>query len=138
MMHDYELSSKRFLRLVAYTMFASILVVLLLALIFPAPLLEQANRALVPNPAKSAWFLLWIQELVSYRLWFIYPILATMTLICGLPWLLRQPVSSAVWFGSPQRPFALFILFLVLCMVVLTVIAAWFRGMNWALVFPCF
>ena len=41
-------------------------VLLLLAALVPAPLETPADPAHAPNPAKSAWFLLWIQELVSY------------------------------------------------------------------------
>jgi menaquinol-cytochrome c reductase cytochrome b/c subunit len=41
-------------------------VVLLAALLADAPLLEQANPAHPENPAKSPWYFLGIQELVSY------------------------------------------------------------------------
>jgi quinol-cytochrome oxidoreductase complex cytochrome b subunit len=37
-----------------------------IALLADAPLLEQANPAYPENPAKSPWYFLGIQELVSY------------------------------------------------------------------------
>ena len=41
-------------------------VILFAALLADAPLLEQANPAFPENPAKSPWYFLGIQELVSY------------------------------------------------------------------------
>ena len=49
---------------------------LLLAWLFPAPLQEAADVTRVPNPARSAWFLLWMQELISYSAALVYLIAA--------------------------------------------------------------
>ncbi len=43
-----------------------VLLVLFFALVADAPLLEQANPSYPENPAKSPWYFLGIQELVSY------------------------------------------------------------------------
>ena len=43
-----------------------VVVVLFIALLADAPLLEQANPSFPENPAKSPWYFLGIQELVSY------------------------------------------------------------------------
>ena len=47
----------------------------ILAIFILAPLDGPADIASVPNPIKSAWFLLWIQELVSYSNYLVYPII---------------------------------------------------------------
>ncbi|MBI5655355.1 MAG: cytochrome B6, partial [Geobacter sp.] len=73
---DFVKSSPHFFRLI----YGALLIFLVLALcggaLLPAPLLGPADPGNPPNPAKSAWFLLWIQELVSYGTFFIYPALA--------------------------------------------------------------
>ena len=44
-----------------------------LALFVPAPLQGPADPSRVPNPVKSAWFLLWTQELVSWSKELVHP-----------------------------------------------------------------
>ena len=75
-------------------MAAFVTAVLLLAAVVPAPLQEQADPGRVPNPVKSAWFLLWIQELVSYAasLANLVLLLALLTLL--LPWLPGRAFST--------------------------------------------
>lgn len=45
--------------------------VVALSLVFGAPLTLEADQTAPPNPAKSAWFLLWLQEIVSWETWYI-------------------------------------------------------------------
>lgn len=129
-------SSPLFYNLISRSFWLCILLLLLLAVIVPAPLQQQAMISEAPNPVKSAWFLLWIQELVSYRLWLIYPVIMVAALFLALPWLQRRPVKVAAWFGSSHRPLALLISILFLFVLILTVIGLFFRGENWALVWP--
>lgn len=133
----YVKSSPHFFRLILYS--AGLLTTLLLALaaVIPAPLEQAANPAQTPNPAKSAWFLLWTQELVSYSNLMIYPMLALGLLFLFLPWLPGSGhVYPARWFPSAQRPVNLLALLSFLCIVALTVIALFFRGANWSFVVP--
>lgn len=109
---------------------------LLLAALIPAPLQEPASLSKVPNPVKSAWFLLWIQELVSYRIWLIYPLIMLGLLFIGLPWLQRDIPERARWFGRPHRLLAVLVLCLCVLIVGLTAVGLFFRGENWALVWP--
>ncbi len=136
MNNGYEPSEKRFYRIIFYTLIMSVLLIIVLSIIFPAPLQEQASRSVVPNPAKSAWFLLWIQELVSYRVWYIYPLLGAGVLILFLPWFMRKPVVKASWFGREHRIIACCVMMMVMGVLVLTSIAYWFRGINWSFVLP--
>ncbi|MHB9099540.1 MAG: selenite/tellurite reduction operon b-type cytochrome membrane protein ExtQ, partial [Syntrophales bacterium] len=60
---------------------------LILAVFITAPLQAPADISRVPNPVKSAWFLLWIQELVSYSKYFAYLVAVIAGLFLALPWL---------------------------------------------------
>lgn len=113
------------------------LVLVFLAAFIPAPLQEPANIAKVPNPVKSAWFLLWIQELVSYSNYLIYAVLALAVACVLLPWLPGQNhITHAAWLQKDNMPVSIVTLLAVLVMSVLTVIAMFFRGENWAFVLP--
>lgn len=135
-MKTYLKSSPHFFRLIRRSFWGCVALLLVLAALIPAPLQEPAQLAIVPNPVKSAWFLLWIQELVSYRVWLIYPLLLTGLVFTALPWLQRAAPETAVWFGPRHRLIALTVLALFLGIVLLTVIGLFFRGENWVLVSP--
>ena len=115
-----------------------ILVLLVLAALILAPLQEPANIARVPNPVKSAWFLLWIQELVSYSKYLIYAVLAMAAGCILLPWLSSGQGSNeqATWLHKDRLPVNVITLAAFIVMVALTVIAMFFRGENWAFVLP--
>jgi ABC-type uncharacterized transport system permease subunit len=78
---QYVKSSPHFFRPVTRVMLLGIAVLLVVAALVPAPLETPADPAHAPNPAKSAWFLLWIQELVSYSTLAIYVALALAALL---------------------------------------------------------
>lgn len=126
-----------FFRLVKAALALFTLAVLLLAAFIPAPLQEQAALARVPNPVKSAWFLLWIQELVSYSKYLIN--LVGLLAICFflLPWLpCVRSADRASWMPPDQRCVNVFALLSFVAIVALTIVAMFFRGANWALQFP--
>ena len=135
-MKEYVNSSPFFFRLIRWSFWSCTLILLLLALVFPAPLQEHAQLAVVPNPAKSAWFLLWIQELVSYDVRLIYLVIAGVLLFVLLPWLQKRVIDRAVWFGSGHRMIASVVMAAFLLIVLLTLIAFYFRGKNWDFVVP--
>lgn len=129
-------SSPHFFKLIMRSMYGLALTVLMLAALIPAPLQEQSNPASTPNPAKSAWFLLWIQELISWSRTMIYPVMLLGVLFLLLPWL---PGSShmyrARWFPAEQFKINAVTVVLFIFIVGLTVTAMFFRGVNWALHF---
>lgn len=132
----YLKSSPHFFRLIRGAALLATLLFLLAAHLFPAPLGEGANPAVTPNPARSAWFLLWIQELVSWSRLTIYPLLAGALLFLALPWLpTRRRAHRASWFPQEQRWVNRAALLCLLLFLALTVVAAFFRGANWRLVF---
>ena len=63
-MKEYVHSDPHFFRLIKVAMAFGLVLLLLLAAVIPAPLEGPADISRVPNPVKSAWFLMWIQELV--------------------------------------------------------------------------
>lgn len=136
MKRTYLKSSPHFFRPVWRAFWLGTVLLLLLAALIPAPLQEPASLSKVPNPVKSAWFLLWIQELVSYRLWLIYPLIGIGLLFIVLPWLQRDLPEQARWFGRTHRLQAVLVLCLFVLIVGLTVVGLFFRGENWALVWP--
>lgn len=137
MMRGYVRSSPYFFRLIKIAMTLLFLVLLVLAAIIPAPLQEPANIARVPNPVKSAWFLLWIQELVSYSKYLIYAVLALAAGCILLPWLPGQgSYEHATWLQRNRLAVNMVTLAAFIVMAALTVIAMFFRGENWAFVLP--
>lgn len=113
-------------------------VILVVSLLFNAPLEEPANALHSTNPAKAPWYFVGIQELVSYSA-FLGGIVAPAVIVLALlllPYLDRNPRGTGVWF-SPDRKVAtvLFTLF-VIVMVVLILIGQFLRGPNWGLYWP--
>ena len=83
----------------------TIAVILVLAMFFNAPLAEQANPGLSPNPTKAPWYFVGVQELLMH----VHPVFAILViplaLLAGLFWLpyVRYDLdSSGLWFVSPR------------------------------------
>lgn len=129
-------SSPHFFKLISRSAFTLVAALLLLAALIPAPLKEQANPAVTPNPAKSAWFLLWIQELVSWSRFMIYPVMLLGCLFLLLPWLPTGPrIHHASWFPREQHNVTVITIMVTAAIIALTVVAVFFRGENWSLLF---
>ena len=110
-------------------------VLLLLAFIVPAPLQNPGNLEKSPNPAKAAWFFLWIQELVSYSTHLIYIIMLVglgFFLFFYLPGI--SEAKQAKWLPKDQQWINIVTLLTFLGILALTIIAMFFRGGNWAFV----
>lgn len=133
----YVKSAPRFFRLIAGSGLLFTALVLAGAIFLPAPLLGPADAGAPPNPAKSAWFLLWIQEVVSHGTSLVYPVLLLGLVFLFLPWLpLYGSVPAASWLPRTQRAVSLLALATFVAIVALSVIAAVFRGPQWTFVRP--
>lgn len=134
-MSDYISSSPYFFRLIKRTLVGVLLILLLGVMLIPAPLLPPADFGEPPNPAKAAWFLIWVQELLSYSNRTIYLVIAAAGAFVLLPyWGGRKPLSHARWFPAGQLAATLFTLSCALILVALTLVAWLFRGINWSFV----
>ena len=109
-------------------------VLLIMAFLFDAPLRERANPDFAENPAKSPWYFLGIQELVSYSAFaggVIIPVLFLVFLF-SIPYKDREDRNMGLWFSGPAgrklawQSLALAIIFTVIFVFVL-VRYGWFR-----------
>jgi len=111
---------------------------LLVSLLFNAPLEEPVNILHPPNPAKAPWYFLGLQELVSYSaFWGGVGIPGLEVLLLMLvPYIDRKVSGVGKWFAK-ERFLAntLFITFALLN-VIFIIIGTFFRGPNWNLVSP--
>jgi len=132
---DYIPTSPFLFRIIKRAMVLLVGVLLLLAVIVPAPLQDPGNLEKSPNPVKAAWFFLWIQELASYSTNMIYVIMLLGICFFLLPYL---PVISeseqARWLPKDQQWVNIVTVFIFLFILALTVVAMFFRGANWAFV----
>ena len=109
---------------------------LVMAFLFDAPLRERANPDFPENPAKSPWYFLGIQELVSYSAFaggVIIPILFLVFLI-SIPYIDKEDDNLGSWFsGIKGRKLAWqslgFSLIITVVFVYIMVRFGWFR--NW-------
>ena len=135
-MTGHVASSPHLFRPVKRALVGFVLLLLVLTVLVPAPLEAPADPAHPPNPAKSAWFLLWIQELVSYRTSAIYAAVALAIALFALPWLAGRPPERAVWFGRGHRMVAVLVCVAAVLVLTLTVVGLFLRGPDWRLVWP--
>ncbi|MEJ2472086.1 MAG: selenite/tellurite reduction operon b-type cytochrome membrane protein ExtQ [Desulfuromonadales bacterium] len=132
-MSDYVPASPYFFRIVKRSFAVGVCLLMLCALFVDAPLQGPADVGRVPNPSKSAWFLMWTQELVSYTSAMVYLILAVGLVFLLLPWLpFSRPADKACWLPADQRFVNLLTLVCFFGIVLLTVVAMYFRGENWS------
>jgi len=129
-------SAPHFFRLISRSFWLLVAALLVLAAFIPAPLQTAADSASTPNPVKSAWFLLWIQELVSWSRFMIWPVMFLCAACFLLPWLPGQVRGHhARWFPPGQRLISTCTILISAALLLLTVIGLYFRGADWSLVF---
>ncbi len=84
---------------------ALIAFVVVLAIVWNAPLLEQANPGMSPNPAKAPWYFMGFQELLLHLhpvfAVFIWPLLGAAALL-SVPFWSETALPTGVWFGSER------------------------------------
>ncbi len=111
-----------------------VLVILLIALFADAPLLEQANPSFPENPAKSPWYFLGIQELVSYSAFaggLLVPVLYLVFLF-SIPYKDREERFIGEWFSGKKglRLVLLSVMFALLVVILQLFIAVRFGGLR--------
>ena len=112
-----------------------LLLVLVTALLFDAPLRDIANPFETPNPEKAPWYFAALQELLAQFHPMIAGVLVPTAIIGGLlalPYIDRNPATAL---KARKVAVATFTIFMVVW-IVLTIIGFAFRGPNWSWVWP--
>ena len=104
--------------------------------ILQAPLLEEANPNITPNPAKAPWYFLGLQEALSY--WdpqiagVMIPLVVGMIGFMAIPYVDRNPENN-----PSKRKYAIMMFtFFLSGAATLTVIGVLFRGPGWNWTYP--
>jgi len=118
---------------------ACLLALAWVGLLIEAPLVAPANPDFTPNPAKAPWYFLGVQELLVYFDPWLAGVVIPLLIILGLilvPLLDNDPQGAGSYCFRDRLwatlPFSAGLLLLVL----LAVIAAFFRGSNWDWYWP--
>ena len=112
-----------------------LLVVLVIAMLFDAPLRDIANPFETPNPEKAPWYFAALQELLSLFHPMIAGVLVPGALVLGMVALPYLDRSTARRPNARKVAVATFTVFLV-TWIILTLIGFAFRGPNWEWVWP--
>ncbi|MBS1791463.1 MAG: cytochrome bc complex cytochrome b subunit [Acidobacteria bacterium] len=112
--------------------------VLLVSLLFNAPLEEPVNIAHPPNPAKAPWYFLGLQEMVSYSAFWGGVGIPTIEVLILLlvPYLDRSAKGVGRWFAKERLLANTLFLIFVVVNIGLIIIGTFFRGPNWGFVSP--
>jgi quinol-cytochrome oxidoreductase complex cytochrome b subunit len=112
--------------------------ILVVSLLFNAPLEQPVNVMHPPNPAKAPWYFLGLQEMVSYSaFWGGIGVPTVMVLLLLLaPYIDRGQAGVGRWFAKERLLANTIFLTLALLNVIFIVIGTFFRGPNWTFVSP--
>jgi len=122
-----------YIEMIALILCTALLVVW--AVILPAPLEQPADPNIAPNPAKAPWYFLGLQEmLVYFDPWLagvIFPGLIIVGLI-AIPFMDKNPRGNG-YYTFKERPFAIstFLFGFVILWVILIIFGTFLRGPNW-------
>jgi quinol-cytochrome oxidoreductase complex cytochrome b subunit len=114
---------------------ATLLVVMVISVLFDAPLQSIANPQVTPNPEKAPWYFVALQELLALFHPTVAGILVPGAIVIGL---IALPYIDRSRFVQPRhRKVAVvtFTTFMVIW-IILTLIGFMFRGPNWGWVWP--
>ncbi len=112
-----------------------VLVVLVISVLFDAPLRSIANPSETPNPEKAPWYFAALQELLSHFHPLVAGVLVPTGIVLGL--IARPYIDDSPEVRPRYRKVAVatFTTFLVVW-IVLTIVGFAFRGPNWDWVWP--
>jgi len=118
--------------------FALMVVLLIVSLLFNAPLEEMANPARPTNPAKAPWYFLGLQDMVSYDALIggiIVPA-GTIIILMLIPYIDRNPKGVGVWFARERKLAITLFTVLMVTQTVFIIVGTYMRGPNWGFYWP--
>ena len=121
-----------------FTFVVTLSAILVVSLLFNAPLEEPVNALHPPNPAKAPWYFLGLQEMVSYSAFWGgigVPTIFVLMLL-GAPYLDRGPGGVGKWFSRDRLLANTIFITFVVANIIFVIIGTFFRGANWAFVTP--
>ncbi len=105
---------------------------LLAALVWDSPLGLPGHPPLPVDPAKAPWFLLWVQELVSYATWLgPLALILILALLAIAPLLERDPGHVGRWIPSGRRLRCALFLLILAAVLTLLIVGNFYRGPGW-------
>jgi quinol-cytochrome oxidoreductase complex cytochrome b subunit len=121
-----------------FVLVLTISAILVISLVFNAPLEQPVNVMHPPNPAKAPWYFLGLQEMVSYSaFWGGVGVPSVMVgLLLVVPYIDRGAAGVGRWFARERLLANTLFISLVILNVIFIVIGTFFRGPNWAFVSP--
>ncbi len=121
-----------------FTFVVTLSAILVVSLLFNAPLEEPVNALHPPNPAKAPWYFLGLQEMVSYSAFWggIGVPTIFVLLLLGPPYLDRGPGGVGKWFSRDRLLANTIFITFVVANIIFVIIGTFFRGANWAFVTP--
>lgn len=114
------------------------IVLLIVSMVFNAPLEELANPLHPNNPSKAPWYFLGLQELVGYSAFWggvVVPALLTLFLLM-LPYIDRKQKGVGVWFARDRRGMLVLWTLILVAIVLVTAVGVYCRGPNWRFYWP--
>jgi hypothetical protein len=104
------------------------IVLVILALLWDAPLEQLANPQITPNPAKAPWYFLGLQELLHYFppvvAGILIPTLVVLALIV-IPYFNVNIKGDPLWDVNRLRRLLIFVVILAVLLVFLVIFEAW-------------
>ena len=119
--------------------FIILIIIMVAAILFGAPLEEEANPSVTPIPAKAPWFFLGLQELLSWGapFWFAIVIPNMVLLFAFLvPYIERGQTGGGVWLHPSRRLQNILFTAFVTVAIGLIILGAFFRGPGWRFYWP--
>ena len=105
-----------------------VIVMVLVALLWDAPLEQLANPLLTPNPAKAPWYFLGLQELLHFFPPFVAGILIPTLVVIALviiPYFNVNIEGEAIWARRPSQNLRTVLITVIILLAFLVVFHAW-------------
>src|SRR6266513_1501541 len=105
-----------------------VIVMVLVALFWDAPLEQLANPLLTPNPAKAPWYFLGLQELLHFFPPFVAGILIPTVVVIGLGVIRCFNVNiegEAIWARRPSQNLRIVLVAVIILLAFLAIFHAW-------------